>query len=158
MKGSGRLELAQLADRPANPLSARVMVNRIWQYHFGQGIVATPNDFGKQGQPPTHPELLDYLASRSSTSGWSIKAMHRLIMLSRTYQLAEPRRRGEPRRSIPDNDFCGASRAAGSTPRRSATRCWPSAAIWTALRGGAASVPGAQQVELHAAQAVQGRL
>jgi hypothetical protein len=88
IKGSGRLELARwLADR-GNPLIARVMVNRIWQFHFGRGIVATPNDFGVRGRPPTHPELLDYLAARFVASGWSIKSLHRLIMLSRAYQLA----------------------------------------------------------------------
>jgi hypothetical protein len=64
------------------------MVNRIWQHHFGTGIVQTPNDFGRQGKPPTHPELLDYLASRFVESGWSIKAMHRLILLSATWQTA----------------------------------------------------------------------
>jgi hypothetical protein len=86
--GSGRLELAQWVTDPKNPLPARVMVNRLWQHHFGKGIVRTPNDFGKQGQPPTHPELLDYLAVRFIESGWSIKAMHRLILLSQTWQQA----------------------------------------------------------------------
>ena len=71
-----------------NPLTARVMVNRIWQHHFGRGIVPTPNDFGKQGKPATHPELLDYLAAKFVSDGWSIKSMHRLILLSRTYQLS----------------------------------------------------------------------
>ena len=85
---SGRLSLANwIADRQ-NPLTARVMVNRIWLHHFGQGLVPTPNDFGKQGKPATHPELLDWLAQRFIESGWSMKAMHRLMMLSHTYQLA----------------------------------------------------------------------
>jgi hypothetical protein len=66
----------------------RVMVNRIWQYHFGKGLVATPSDYGVRGQPPTHPELLDWLAGRFIQEGWSIKAMHRVIMLSRAYQLS----------------------------------------------------------------------
>jgi hypothetical protein len=87
-KGSGRLELAKWVTNPDNPLFARVMVNRIWQHHFGKGLVATPNNFGKQGAPPTHPELLDYLAQRFIEGGWSIKAVHKLIMLSRTYQLS----------------------------------------------------------------------
>jgi hypothetical protein len=85
-KGSGRLELAEAIARGDNPLTARVMVNRIWQQHFGQGLVATPSDFGLRSDPPTHPELLDYLADAFVTSGWSMKAMHRLIMLSNTYQ------------------------------------------------------------------------
>jgi hypothetical protein len=85
-RGSGRLRLAKWVVDPNNPLTARVMVNRIWQHHFGRGIVPTPSDFGKQGQPSTHPELLDYLAKRFIDSGWSIKAMHRLMMMSATYQ------------------------------------------------------------------------
>ncbi|MBK7998653.1 MAG: DUF1553 domain-containing protein [Verrucomicrobia bacterium] len=89
--GSGRLDLANWITRPDNPLTARVMANRIWQYHFGQGLVKTPNDFGTRGQPPTHPELLDYLATEFIKRGWSMKAMHRLIMLSATYQQAAVR-------------------------------------------------------------------
>lgn len=86
--GSGRLQLAHWLTRPENPLTARVMVNRIWQQHFGHGIVSTENDFGTRGQRPTHPELLDWLATRFVHSGWSLKAMHRLIMNSATYQQA----------------------------------------------------------------------
>ena len=84
-KGSGRLELAEAIVR--HPLSARVMVNRIWMHHFGRGIVATPSNFGVTGERPTHPELLDYLAGRFIENHWSIKALHREIMLSATYQL-----------------------------------------------------------------------
>jgi hypothetical protein len=65
-----------------------VMVNRLWHYHFGRGLVPTPSDFGKQGTPPTHPELLDWLARRFVESGWSVKAMHRLMLLSSTYQMS----------------------------------------------------------------------
>ncbi len=84
--GSGRLELAAAIVSPNNPLTARVMVNRIWQHHFGQGFVTTPDDFGNQSVPPSHPELLDYLAARFVEEGWSVKKMHRLIMLSSVYQ------------------------------------------------------------------------
>jgi len=86
--GSGRLELAQWLTQSDNPLTSRVMVNRIWQYHFGTGLVKTPNDFGVRGLPPTHPDLLDHLATEFIRSNFSIKAMHRLIMLSATYQQA----------------------------------------------------------------------
>lgn len=87
--GSGRLALARwLTEGPARGLVARVMVNRIWQHHFGKPIVATPSDFGLRGAAPSHPELLDWLAAEFLASGWSIKAMHRRIMLSETYQLA----------------------------------------------------------------------
>src|SRR5262249_22559392 len=65
---------------------ARVIVNRIWAWHFGRGLIATPSDFGTRSEPPTHPELLDYLAVRFMRDGWSIKKLHRLIMLSRVYQ------------------------------------------------------------------------
>ena len=84
--GSGRLELAWAIASPTNPLTARVLINRLWQHHFGEGFVTTPDDFGNQSAPPSHPELLDYLASRFVDEGWSIKKMHRLIMLSNVYQ------------------------------------------------------------------------
>ncbi|XZE32623.1 PSD1 and planctomycete cytochrome C domain-containing protein [Pirellulaceae bacterium SH501] len=83
---SGRRELAEWILSDQNPITARVIANRVWQYHFGRGIVPTPNDFGKQGKPPTHPELLDYLASRLKEHRWSLKKLHREIMLSRIYQ------------------------------------------------------------------------
>ncbi len=85
-KGSGRLELAEAIANAQNPLTARVFVNRVWQWHFGKGLVTTPSDFGTRSDPPTHPEMLDYLASRFMASGWSQKALHRLVMLSSTYQ------------------------------------------------------------------------
>ena len=74
--------------RPGNPLTARVMVNRIWQHHFGEGIVRTPSNFGKLGERPSHPELLDWLAVEFVERGWSVKAMHRLMMTSEAYQMA----------------------------------------------------------------------
>ncbi len=83
-----RLELANAIVSPDNPLTARVFVNRVWHYHFGRGIVATLSNFGKLGGTPTHPELLDTLATQFIESGWSIKALHREIMLSATYQLS----------------------------------------------------------------------
>jgi hypothetical protein len=87
-KGSGRLELAGWIAGANNPLTARVIVNRIWLHHFGKGIVQTPNDFGVRGAAPTHPELLDYLATQFIADGWSFKKMHRRLMLSRVYRLS----------------------------------------------------------------------
>ncbi|MFN7918700.1 MAG: DUF1549 domain-containing protein [Bryobacteraceae bacterium] len=86
--GSGRLELARWISSPDHPLTARVMVNRIWQGHFGEGLVRTTNTFGKLGEQPSNPELLDWLAADFIRSGWSIKAMHRRIMLSRAYRMS----------------------------------------------------------------------
>ena len=85
-QGSGRLELARcIADRN-NPRTARVMVNRVWMHHFGEGLVSTPDDLGTMAEAPTHPELLDYLTNFFTANGWSLKKLHRLIMLSRVYQ------------------------------------------------------------------------
>ena len=81
-----RLALAQWLTRPDHPLTTRVIVNRVWQYHFGEGIVRTPDDFGSQGAPPTHPELLDWLAVSFVQHGWSLKWLHREIMLSAVYR------------------------------------------------------------------------
>jgi hypothetical protein len=87
-EGSGRLQLAEWMVNRENPLTARVMVNRIWKHHFGQGIVRSVDNFGKTGDLPTHPALLDFLAQRFIESGWSIKAMHRMIVLSSTYSMS----------------------------------------------------------------------
>ncbi|HVC96300.1 MAG TPA: PSD1 and planctomycete cytochrome C domain-containing protein [Pirellulales bacterium] len=81
-----RLDLSQWLVDPANPLTARVTVNRVWMKHFGRGLVATDDDFGTQGEPPTHPELLDWLASEFIARGWSLKSLHKLIVTSSTYR------------------------------------------------------------------------
>ena len=86
--GSGRLALARWLTRPDHPLTSRVMANRIWQWHFGRGIVRTPSNFGSTGAEPTHPALLDHLARRFVDNGWSIKQMHREIMLSSAYRMS----------------------------------------------------------------------
>ncbi|WP_422930595.1 PSD1 and planctomycete cytochrome C domain-containing protein [Singulisphaera sp. PoT] len=100
--GSGRLELARWLTRPDHVLTSRVMVNRIWQHHMGAGIVRTPSNFGKLGEKPSHPELLDFLARTFVESGWSIKQMHRTIMLSSAYrQASEPD--PETLKADPDN-------------------------------------------------------
>jgi hypothetical protein len=87
-KSSGRKQLADWIADSSNPLTARVIVNRVWQHHFGAGLVRTPNDFGVRGLPPTHPALLDWLASAFIEDGWSFKRLHRRILLSRVYQLS----------------------------------------------------------------------
>lgn len=87
-QGSGRKELAEWLTQTDHALTSRVMVNRLWQWHFGEGLVRTPNNFGITGEKPTHPELLDYLSIQFVENGWSIKAMHRLLMLSNTYRMS----------------------------------------------------------------------
>ena len=103
-KGSGRLELANWLTSSAEPLLARVIVNRIWHYHFGRGLVSTPSDFGVRGTAPTHPELLDMLAQYFIKSGWSMKTMHRLILDSETYRMAASEHAGNLAKD-PDNHF-----------------------------------------------------
>lgn len=87
LTGSGRLDLARWLTNADNPLVARVWVNRMWQWHFGKGLVATPSDFGVRGEQPSHPELLDYLAKEFIESGWDVKRLHRSMVLSHTYRL-----------------------------------------------------------------------
>ena len=101
-----RKALAEWLTSPDHPLAARVMVNRVWQGHFGDGIVRTPNDFGRQGDPPTHPELLDWLASEFAAQGQSVKKLHRLIMKSATYR-SSSNAPAESLRKDPDNRWLG---------------------------------------------------
>ncbi len=105
-KGSGRLELAQAIASPNNPLTARVIANRVWLHFFGAGLVRTPSDFGLRSDPPTHPELLDYLASRLIQQGWSLKRLHRLILLSSAYQQSSEGETGNVQLD-PDNRLVG---------------------------------------------------
>ena len=106
--GLTRLDLARWLARPDHPLTARVLVNRIWQHHFGRGLVATPNDFGARGTPPTHPELLDWLACEFAEHGWSVKHVHRLLVLSSTYrQDSRAPDAAAAKRLDPDNRLLG---------------------------------------------------
>ncbi len=154
--GSGRLEFARWLTRPDNPLTARVLVNRIWQEHFGRGLVPTPNNFGLRGEPPSHPELLDYLTAEFIRHGWSIKWLHRHILLSNTYQLAAsatPEVLAKdpanvwlarfPRRRLDAEALCDALLAVGGNLDRAARR---------------SSVPADPVMGLDAAFAVQGGL
>ena len=113
--------MAQPADE--NPLTARVLANRVWQYHFGRGIVPTPNDFGGLGEAATHPELLDWLSAELTDSGWRLKRIHRLIVLSSPIAW---RRRDRKRRSPPTPPISGTGdiRCVASPPRKFATRSW----------------------------------
>jgi hypothetical protein len=99
---SGRRQLAEWLTSPNHPLTARVMVNRVWRWHFGQGIVRTPNNFGVRGESPTHPQLLDYLATQFIRDGWSLKALHRRILASSTYQMSSVNNSGAAR-TDPEN-------------------------------------------------------
>jgi Protein of unknown function (DUF1553)/Protein of unknown function (DUF1549)/Planctomycete cytochrome C len=106
-----RRALAEWLGSPQNPLTPRVIVNRIWHHHFGRGIVATLDNFGKMGEPPTHPELLDYLAVEFMNRGWSIKQMHRLIMTSEAYQMASAYEDAADREKDPQNHYLWRFRA-----------------------------------------------
>ena len=103
--GSGRLELANWITRPEHPLTARVIVNRIWQQHFGRGLVATPDNFGRQGAKPSHPELLDWLAEQFVRQGWSLKKLHLQIMLTESYQLSSSVNAGFSSTRDPENVY-----------------------------------------------------
>jgi mono/diheme cytochrome c family protein len=105
-KGSGRLQLARWIASRDNPLTARVLVNRVWQHHFGEGLVRTPGNFGKLGEPPTNPPLLDYLAHLLVERGWSLKALHREILLSAVYRQSSITPE-EAVRADPDNRLLG---------------------------------------------------
>jgi hypothetical protein len=102
--GSGREELAREIVSPENPLTARVLVNRVWAHHFGQGLVRTPSDFGLRSEPPSHPELLDWLASEFMNHGWSLKWLHHEIMRSAVYrQASDPTAAGRAALVDPEN-------------------------------------------------------
>jgi cytochrome c553 len=122
-----RLELANAIASPKNPLTARVIVNRVWHYHFGRGIVGTTSNLGKLGDRPTHPELLDTLAVRFMEAGWSIRWLHREIMLSTAYQLASTREPKNAERD-PENQYLWRY-----TPRRLDFEAWRDA--WLAVSG-----------------------
>jgi hypothetical protein len=102
-EGSGRLELAKDIASKDNPLTARVMVNRVWAHHFGFGLVRTPSDFGRRGEPPTHPELLDDLAAHFVQDGWSVKRLHKRMMLSAVYQQSSDDANAAARAADPEN-------------------------------------------------------
>ena len=133
---SAALALAKWLGSEQHPLTARVLVNRVWRHHFGAGLVDTPSDFGTQGERPTHPELLDWLASEFMARGWRLKDLHRLICTSAAYRQSSRAGRRPPRRSTPTRGCCGAFRPGGWRRRPSATACCSPAARSTSTMGG----------------------
>ena len=138
-----RLELADAIASPRNPLTARVIVNRVWHYHFGRGIVGTPSNFGQLGDRPTHPELLDTLAVRFMENGWSLRWLHREIMLSRVYQLSSA---GVPKNieADPENQYLWRH-----TPRRLDFESWRD--TWLAVSGRLDRAIGGPSLDLNKA-------
>ena len=134
-RSRSRRQLALWLTRPDHPLTSRVLVNRIWQWHFGQGLVRTPNDFGRQGSEPSHPKLLDWLSTEFVGRGWSIKSLHWLIMLSNTYQMASRHSDGRALEVDPQNALLW----------RMNRRRLESEALWDALH----SVSGTVNLEMY---------
>jgi hypothetical protein len=142
-----RLHLAEAIASPKNPLTARVIVNRVWHYHFGRGIVGTPSNFGSLGDRPTHPELLDTLAVRFMENGWSLYWLHREMMLSRTYQLSSA---SLPRNAEKDPENLYLWR---HTARRLDFEAWRDA--WLAVSGRLDRTRGGPSVDLNQADNVR---
>jgi Protein of unknown function (DUF1553)/Protein of unknown function (DUF1549)/Planctomycete cytochrome C len=142
-----RLELAEIIASPKNPLTARVIVNRVWQYHFGRGIVGTPSNFGQLGDRPTHPELLDTLAVSFIENGWSLRWLHREIMLSRAYQLASTSVPANAEKD-PENQYLWRH-----TPRRLDFEAWRDS--WLAVSGRLDRKRGGPSLDLNKADNVR---
>ena len=124
-----RTQLARWIADPANPLTPRVAVNRLWLHHFGEGLCRTPDNFGVMGTAPTHPELLDWLAADFVEHGWQAKRLHKMILMSSAYRMdsiASAAMRNT-RRAISPTSIGIARIAGGWRPSRCATRCWPPA-------------------------------
>ena len=124
-----RLGLAKWLVDPSNPLTARVAMNRFWQMYFGTGIVKTAEDFGSQGDPPSHPELLDWLATEFERTRWNVKGMQKLIVTSATYRQASKATQ-ESIQKDPENRLLAAGRASVYRQNWCAIRPFPSLACW----------------------------